>query len=80
LKRAQWSNDPAKLVAAVANYTFGSSFSYHAPHLKGEEVFGFVERLVDCPLGEDNDYRCLDHVNFSHPQVIVHVIPILLGM
>jgi hypothetical protein len=43
LRRAQGSNDPTKLVAIVANYTFGSSFTNCLPHLKGEKVFGFAK-------------------------------------
>jgi hypothetical protein len=51
----------------MANYRFGFSFFYRAPHLKGEEVFGFAKRPVDCPFGVDNDSHHLDHVNFSCP-------------
>jgi hypothetical protein len=39
LKKAQGLNDPTKLVAVVANYTFGSFFTNCLPHLKGEKVF-----------------------------------------
>jgi hypothetical protein len=35
LRRAQWSNDLAKLVIIVANYTSRSSFFNYAPHLEG---------------------------------------------
>ncbi len=40
LRRAQGSNDPTKLLAAVANYTFGSSFKNCLSHLEGEKVLG----------------------------------------
>jgi hypothetical protein len=59
-------------MATLANYMFGSSFTYHVSHLEGEEVFGSTKRPVDCPPGPNNDLHRLDHVNFSHPQVIVH--------
>jgi hypothetical protein len=58
-------------MATLANYMFGFSFSYHVLHLAGEEVFGSAKRLVDCPLGANNDYHCLDHVSFFRPRVIV---------
>ncbi len=37
-------------MVVVINYVSGSSFSYHASHLEGEEVFGFSKRPVHCPL------------------------------
>jgi len=43
LKKAQESSHLARLTTTVANYTSGSSFSYHTSHLKGEEVFGFAK-------------------------------------
>jgi hypothetical protein len=57
----------------VANYTFGSSFSYHVPHLKGEEVFGFVKQPADCPPSADNDFHHPDDVNFFRPQVTIPI-------
>ncbi len=55
----------------MANYTFGSSSTNCLPRLKGEEVFGSSQQLVDCPLGINNDSHCPNHVNFSHPWIIV---------
>jgi hypothetical protein len=43
LKRAQWLIDLARLTVVVANYTFGSSFSYCILHLEGEELFGSIK-------------------------------------
>jgi hypothetical protein len=43
LKRAQQSNDLARLTTTMASYMFGSSFSYRTSHLKGEEVCGFAK-------------------------------------
>jgi hypothetical protein len=71
LKRAQQSSDPTKLVAVMANYMSGSSFSYRVPHLKREEVFGFAKRPIDCPPNANNDFHHLDHVNFFRPQVTI---------
>jgi hypothetical protein len=34
----------------------------------------WVKRLVDCPLNAKDDSHCLNHVNFSHPQVTVPTI------
>ncbi len=53
----------------MANFTFGSSFTNHLPHLKGEEVFGFAKQPTDCPPGVDSHH--LDRVNFSCPGVSV---------
>jgi hypothetical protein len=66
-EEAQWSSDPTRLTIVVENYTSRSSFFYCAPHLKGEEVFGFAKRFADYPLGTNNDSHCRDHVNFFHP-------------
>ncbi len=74
LKRAQGSNDLAKLAIVVANYTSRSSFTNCLPHLKGEKVFGFAKRLIDCLPCVEEDSHCLDHVNFSHPWVFVPTI------
>jgi hypothetical protein len=55
----------------MANFTIGSSFTYHLPHLEGEEVFGFAKRPIDCPLGTKKHSHHPDHVNFSHPWVSI---------
>jgi hypothetical protein len=72
-KKAQHFSDFVRLVAIVANYTFGSSLFYHTPHLEGEEVFGFAKQHADCLLGVENDFHRLDCVNFSHPRIIVPI-------
>ncbi len=71
LRRAQWSSDPTRLMATMANYMFGSSFSYYVLHLEGEEVFGSAKQLANCPLGAKNDSHRPDHVNFSRPKVTI---------
>jgi hypothetical protein len=58
----------------MANYTSICSFLYRALHLKGEEVFRFVKQLVNCPLGEDNDFHRPNRVNFFRPQVTILAI------
>jgi hypothetical protein len=58
----------------MANYMFKSSFSYCAPHLEGEEVFGFTKQPIDYPLDANNDFHHLDRVNFSRPQVTIIVV------
>jgi hypothetical protein len=40
LRRVQGWSDTTKLVAVVANYRSGSSFTNCLSHLKGEKVFG----------------------------------------
>jgi hypothetical protein len=67
LRRGQGSSDLARLTIALANYMFGSSFTNHLPHFKGEKIFGYAKQLVDCPLGVDNDSHHRDHVNLSCP-------------
>jgi hypothetical protein len=74
LKRAQGSSDLAKLVANVANYTFGSFFTNCLPQLEGEKVFGFIKRPIDYPLGVDKDSHCPNRVNFFHPWVSILAI------
>jgi hypothetical protein len=74
LRRAQGSNDLAKLSVVVANYTYRLSFTNCLPHLKGKKVFGFAKRLIDCLPGVEEDSHCLDHVNFSRPWVFVPTI------
>jgi hypothetical protein len=74
LRRAQGSSDLAKLAVVVANYTSRSPFTNCLPHLKGEEVFGFAKRLIDCLPGVEEDSHCFDHVNFSCLWVFVSAI------
>jgi hypothetical protein len=74
LRRAQGSNDLAKLAIVVANYTSRSSFTNRLPHLERKEVFGFAKRPIDCFLGIDEDSHHLDHLNFSHPWVSIMVV------
>jgi hypothetical protein len=68
------SSDPFRLAATMANYTSKSSFTNFLLHLMGKEVFGSSKQLIDCPLGSNNDSHHPNHVNFSCPQVIVHVV------
>ncbi len=71
LRRAQWSNDLAKLAIVVANYMFGSSFFNYTPHFEGEEVFGFAKWPTNCLPSVDNDSHRPHHVNLFPPRVIV---------
>jgi hypothetical protein len=73
LKKAQQSNDNVRLVVVGANYMFGFSFSYCVPHFKREEVFGSTKRPANYLLGVDNDFHCLDCMNFSYPRIIVPI-------
>jgi hypothetical protein len=50
LKKARGSNDLAKLVVVMANYTFRSSFTNRLPHLEGEKVYESTKRPIDYPL------------------------------
>ncbi len=71
LRRAHVSGDVFNLVATIANYAYEFSFTKQTPHLEGEEVFGSSKRSVDFfPKVDDESHR-LDHVNFSHPHVVV---------
>jgi hypothetical protein len=45
----------------------GPSFSYCTLHLEGEEVFGFAKQFSNYPLGADNDFHRLNHVNLFCP-------------
>ncbi len=58
----------------VVDYTFELSFSNHALHFEGEEVFKSTKQTTNYPLGADNDSHWLDQVSFSHPWVIIHVV------
>jgi hypothetical protein len=74
LRKAQRFSDLARLAIIIANYTSKSYFSHHILHLKGEDVFRFVKRPTNCPLGVDNDFHHLDCVNCFHPQLTIIVV------
>ncbi len=67
LKKAQRSNDPARLIVIVTNYMSGPSFSYCALHFKGDEVFGSTKQPVDCRPCVENDFHHPDYVNLFCP-------------
>ncbi len=64
LRKAQRSSDLVSLGIDVVNYTFGSSYFYHVPHLEGEEVFGSTKWPDDCPPSANNDSHHPHCVNF----------------
>ncbi len=79
-RRAQWFNDPARLMILMANYMSEYSFSNRTPHLEGEEVFGFAKQSVDCLLGVDNDFHHPHHVNLFCPRITVLAVrPNIIG-
>ncbi len=53
------------MVVAIAKLAPGSSFTSSILHLEREEVFGFVKRKQNMPLGLKGDSHKHDHVNFS---------------
>jgi len=74
LKRAYGSSDHARLPTTIANYTFKSSFTNRLPHLEGEEIFGSMKQLANCPSSENNDSHCPNCENFSYPWITVPTI------
>jgi hypothetical protein len=44
-------------------------FCTRAPHMAGEEVFGFQKRKADVPLGFEGESHWPDKVNFSRPWI-----------
>jgi hypothetical protein len=73
-EKAYGSNDLAKLATIITNYTFESSFTNPLPHLEGEEVFGSMKQLVNCPPSENNDSHYPDCDIFFCPWVIIPTI------
>ncbi len=73
LKRAWRSNDLARLVATMANYTSRSSFTNCLTHFKGKEVSRFSKQPANCPPSTDNDFHYLNCVNFSHSRITIPV-------
>jgi hypothetical protein len=63
--------DIYKLVAATTNYISRFSFTTWTFHLEGEEVFGFAKCGVDLSLDADDKSHRPNHINFSHPCVVV---------
>ncbi len=47
--------------------------SFIALCFEGEEVFGSAKQPTNCPLNADNDFHCLNHVNFFCPQIKILV-------
>ncbi len=71
LKGAHVLGDVSKFVVAIANYFYESLFTTWIPHLEGEEVFGYAKRTTNFSLRADDKLHRPNHVNFSHPHVII---------
>jgi hypothetical protein len=58
-------------VVAIASYAYESLFTTWTLHLEGEEVFDSAKRSTNVSPRADDKLHRPNHVNFSHPWVIV---------
>jgi hypothetical protein len=63
------TGDPKVLNVAMAKLLGTELFCTCAPHMAGEEVFGFQKRKADVPLGFESESHRPDKVNFSRPRI-----------
>ena len=68
-RTAERIRDPKVLNIAMAKLPGAEIFCTRAPHMAGEEVFGFQERKADLPLGFEGESHRPDKVNFSRPWI-----------
>jgi hypothetical protein len=71
LKNSHLLKDVSKLATTIANYISKFLLTTRIFHLEGEEVFRFTKHNAHFLLGADDESHRLDHVNFSHPCVVV---------
>ena len=75
LRVARRFGDPAKMAKAMNVVFEEAGLKLRVPHLKGENIFGSVNRKLDLPPRDEADSHWHDHVNFTIPKLGQFITP-----